>query len=58
MDKIAVVKFKQLLQQRKRKMSREKLFWKGSKILLNKDPMLNDKILLSKIFKSYQKYSG
>ena len=57
MEKIAVIKFKQLLQRKKGEHNDDPLFWNGSKLLLNMDPMLNDKILLSKIVKSFQKYS-
>ena len=57
MEKIAAIKFKQLLLRKKREKSYDSLFWNGSKPLLSKDPMKNDKILLSKIVKSYQKYS-
>ena len=57
MEKIAAIKFKQLLERKKREPDYAAPFWNGSKILLNMDPMMNDKILLSKIVKSNQKYS-
>ena len=57
MEKIAAIKFKQLLERKKGESDYASLFWNGSKILLNMDPMMNDKILLSKIVKSNRKYS-
>ena len=56
MEKIAAIKFKQLLQRKKKDKSYDSLFWDGSKPLLSMDPMKNDKILLSKMVKSFQKY--